>query len=459
MNQFDIEKIVEKIRTEKDQCNLRSLLYDYHPYDVAQIFSELNEEERQLFYRTFKPEEIADVFEYIDEEKVVTYLEEMNLTIGAKILNEMETDDAADVLNEMEEPALIKHYLDVIPEENREELNYLTKHEDDTAGSIMSTNYIEIEVDMDVKDAMKKMVQEASDSELIDPLFVCEKGILKGILTLKDLIVARSPKKIKEIMDDSDLVYCNVDDDISTATNMIRDYGIQALPVVDNMKLVGIITIDDAIDEVVEDVKEDYNKLATVEDETPEKTNIFKSIIHRIPWLVGLLVISLLVSNITSSFEQVIVEVTIFAFFQSMIFDMAGNAGTQSLAVTVRSISRHELDTKKGILKHLGKEFLIALVTALILGTITFVTSYIYMLIRNDANLVKWLVALILSGSLSLSLLVTEMLGSLVPLLFYKIKVDPAVASGPLITTLSDTISILIYFGLATLFLSQILVG
>ena len=117
------------------------------------------------------------------------------------------------------------------------------------------------------------------------------------------------------------------------------------------MKLVGIITIDDAIDEVVEDVKEDYNKLATVEDETPEKTNIFKSIIHRIPWLVGLLVISLLVSNITSSFEQVIVEVTVFAFFQSMIFDMAGNAGTQSLAVTIRVLSDEKTTNKQQILK------------------------------------------------------------------------------------------------------------
>ncbi len=459
MNQLDINKIIMKIDENQTTVNLRKLLNDYHPYDLALIFSEFDDKKRKLFYQAFKPEEIADVFEYLDDEKVVEYLEELNLTVGAKILNEMETDDAADVLNEMAEPTLVKHYLDIIPEENRAELNYLTKHDENTAGSIMSTNYIELEVEMDVKEAMKKMVSEANDSELIDPLFVCDKGILKGIITLKDLLIARSPKKIKDIMDGSNLIYCNVFDDINTATKMIRDYNLQALCVVDHMKLVGIITIDDAIDEVVEDVTEDYNKLATVNEEQTKKMGIFRNIFHRIPWLVILLVISLLVSNITSAFEHVIVEVTIFAFFQSMIFDMAGNAGTQSLAVTVRSIGKHELDTKTNIFKHLGKEFITALTTSLILGIITFITSYIYMLIRSDQNLVKWLVATILSCSLFLSLLVTEMLGAIVPLFFHKIKIDPAVASGPLITTLSDAISILIYFGLATIFLSQIIIS
>lgn len=458
MNQIDIEKILSKIDEKLDSINFRELLSDYHPYDLAQIFLSFNTEQRQKFYKTFKPEEIADVFEYIDDEKVVEYLEEMNIAIGAQILNEMETDDAADVLNEMEEPTIAKHYLDIIPEETRAELDYLTKHEEDTAGSIMSTNYIELESKMDVKEAMKKLVAEANDSELIDPLFVCEDGILKGIITLKDLLIARSPKQIKDIMDISDLIYCYVQDDIGIATKIIHDYGISALPVVDKMKLVGVITIDDAIDEVVDEVKEDYNKLATVNENQNEKTSIVRNIFHRLPWLVILLVISLLVSNVTSAFEQVIVEVTIFAFFQSMIFDMAGNAGTQSLAVTVRSLSRHELDDKKSVFKHLGKELLTSIMTSVIVGIVTFITSYIYMVIRGDNNLVKWLVSLILAGSLSLSLIVTEMLGALVPLFFHKIKVDPAVASGPLITTLSDAISILIYFGLATLSLSYVLI-
>lgn len=459
MNQIDIEKIIMKIKAEKENVDFRTLLADYHPYDIANIFEALDEDERKLFYQTFRPEEIADVFEYISEENVVEYLEEMNLKVGARILNEMETDDAAAVLNSMEEESTVKHYLDIIPEENREELDYLTKHDENSAGSIMSTNYIELEMNMDIKEAMRKMVADANDSELIDPLFVCDDGVLKGIITLKDLLVARAPNKIKDIMSEGNLIFCNVDDSISIATKRIHDYGLNAIPVVDNMKLVGIITIDDAIDEVVEDIHEDYNKMAAINDETSEKNNIFKNMLHRLPWLIILLIISLLVSNVTSAFEHVIVEVTVFAFFQSMIFDMAGNAGTQSLAVTVRSISKHEMDSNKGILKHLGKEFLTALLSALILGVITFITSYIYMIIRGDANLVKWLVALILACSLTLSLLVTEMLGSIVPIIFYKIKVDPAVASGPLITTLSDTISILIYFGLATLFLNSVIIG
>ncbi|MCI6716459.1 MAG: magnesium transporter [Mollicutes bacterium] len=458
MNELTVKTLINQIHKEQDFVNIHKILIDYHPYDVADAFKRLDEEDRKKIYKALSSTELADIFEYLDEEDAVKYLEEMNLTEGAKILNQMESDDAADVINEMSEEGLDKYYLDVLPAEDRNELDTLAKYDEDTAGSIMGTNYIELNTTMDVKDAMRKLVLEANESEVIDPLFVTSDGILKGTINLKDLIIARSPLTIDKIID-KNFIACNVNDEISTVTKKIKDYNLYAIPVLDNDKLVGVITIDDAIDEVVDEIKEDYGMMAGVTSDIDEQTSIFGHMLKRIPWLICLLALSLLISNITSQFEEVIVEVTIFAFFQSLIFDMAGNAGTQSLAVTVRSISRHEMDNGKGIRRHLGKEFLTALITSCILGVITFITSFIYMLIRNDSMYVEWLVALIIGGSLSISLLLTEMLGAVVPVFFHKIKVDPAVASGPLITTLSDTISIVVYFGLATAFMSMVVVG
>ena len=457
MTDLEIKNLIEKIDVEKSPANLRKLLIDYHPYDLATIFKELSEQSRKLFYSTFDEKELADIFEYLDEEDAVKYLQEMNLQKASSVINEMEPDDAADVMSAMEDDNM-QSYLAEMPKEDAQELGELVKYDDDTAGSVMSTNYVELSTKMDVKDAMKHLISVANELEIIDPLFICENDILKGYIDLKDLIIARSPNKMEDIMNPN-VISCEVNDDIGMIIKKIKDYDINAIPVTDNGKLVGIVTVDDAIDEAIEDIKDDYSKMVGVTSDIDETTNIFKNMLKRLPWLICLLVASLLISNITSTFEEVIVQVTIFAFFQSLVFDMAGNAGTQSLAVTVRSISKHEMDTKKGVFKHLGKELLTAVITSVILGILTFGMCYLYLLIKNDKTVVYWLVSLIISGSLMISLLVTEMLGAIIPLFFYKIKVDPAVASGPLITTLSDTISIVIYFGLASLLLSHIMVG
>lgn len=457
MTDLEIKKIVEKLENETIIENVRKMLIDYHPYDIAIIFKDLNKATREKIYQAFDEKELADIFEYLEDDDAVSFLEEINVKKASNIINEMEPDDAADVIGKMEDEN-IENYLSIMPKEDAEELNMLKEYDENMAGSLMSTNFIAIDGQMDVKEAMKHLIKCASDLEVIDPLFVCNKGELIGFIDLKDLIIARSPNKIVDIMNPS-VISCEVTCDKSIAIKKIKDYDINALPITKDKILVGVITADDAIDEVIEDIKEDSLNLVGVNTDTKDETNIFKSMLKRLPWLICLLVASLLISNITSNFEEVIVQVTVFAFFQSLVFDMAGNAGTQSLAVTVRNISRHEMDTKKGVLKHLGKEFLTALFTSILLGILSFIMCFVYLLIVKDETVVKWLVSLIISGALMISLLVTELLGAIIPLFFYKIKIDPAVASGPLITTLSDTISIIVYFGLASILLSNILIG
>ena len=310
MNELTVTTLISQIHKEQDFVNIHKIIIDYHPYDVADAFIQLDEDDRKKIYKSLSSTELADIFEYLDEEDAVKYLEEMNLTDGAKVLNQMESDDAADVINEMSEEGLDKYYLDILPLEDRNELHTLAKYDDNTAGSIMGTNYIELTTSMDVKDAMRKLVLEANESEVIDPLFVTNNGVLKGTIALKDLIIARTPLTIDKIMENN-FIACNVNDEISVVTKKIKDYDLYAIPVLDNDMLVGVITIDDAIDEVVDEIKEDYGMMAGVTSDIDEQSSIFGHMFKRIPWLVCLLALSLLISNITSHFEEVIVEVTI----------------------------------------------------------------------------------------------------------------------------------------------------
>ena len=217
--------------------------------------------------------------------------------------------------------------------------------------------------------------------------------------------------------------------------------------------------MDDALDVASSAIEEDYSKMATIsEDDSSEKQSFWKPIFKRIPWLVVLLVISLLISNLTSSFEEIISKITVLWFFNTMILDMAGNAGTQTLAVTVRQLGRNELKGSKNILKYIGREFLVILINSLVLGIISFGICNLFINLlgfSSDVN-VFW-TSLVIAMSLSIALILTGILGAIIPIIMDKIKMDPAIASGPLITTVNDIIALLVYFGLASLFMEKIL--
>ncbi len=458
LDEIKIEELKKILHKRDNQQEIKDVLKEYHPYDIAQIFDSLNDQERQTVYDNLSESEIADILSYIDEKKAATYIKEMSYEQGADVLNEMETDDAVDILHEMDNEKETSEYLEQMDSTDALELTYLSNHAENTAGAIMSTNFIEIPSSIDVKEAMHILGYSANDAEVIDPLFVCENEKLVGVLSLQDLIIARSPKNINEIMD-TQYIYGNVDEDVVSITNKINDYDIYALPILDNGKLVGIVTMDDALDVASSAIEEDYSKMATIsEDDSSEKQSFWKPIFKRIPWLVVLLVISLLISNLTSSFEEIISKITVLWFFNTMILDMAGNAGTQTLAVTVRQLGRNELKGSKNILKYIGREFLVILINSLVLGIISFGICNLFINLlgfSSDVN-VFW-TSLVIAMSLSIALILTGILGAIIPIIMDKIKMDPAIASGPLITTVNDIIALLVYFGLASLFMEKIL--
>lgn len=452
-----LELIKASIQQDDYREKLNEIFEDYHPYDIANIFKELTDQERQAFYESLNEDKLADIFEYMDEEDAALYLKEMSYAKGANVLNEMEADDAADVLNEFDDDEEASQYLKQMDEEDAATLNYLIEREEDTAGSIMTTNYITLDSEMDVKEAMKKIGYEANDAEIIDPLFVCENEHLVGILSLKDLIVARTPCKIKDIMDEN-FVYGEVNEDTISISNKIADYDIYALPIIDQGKMVGVVTMDDALDVTSEAISEDYAKMATADAEVENELPVWKNILKRLPWLIALLIFSLLISNLTEKFEGIIKSITVLWFFNTMILDMAGNAGTQSLAVSVRHLGRNDLDNGKKTFKYILRELVVTIIISLILGLVSFLITYLFIIVLKYNTKVNALItSLVISSSLSLTLIITGSLGSIVPIIMNKIHIDPAVASGPLITTLNDVIAMLIYFGLAYLLYDYII--
>lgn len=449
-----IEQINRLIVEETDPAVLREKLREFHPYDLASAFLELDEGTRQKVYRVLDDQTIADIFEYLQEDETADFIEELNPKQGASVLQEMDSDDAIDVIQEIESDKL-KSVLDNIEPEAKENLKYLSTHPENSAGSIMTTNFMALESHLDVKQAMKILIKEADESEVIDPLFVVENEKLVGVLDLKDLIIARSPLSINAIMKPNP-VFVLVTDEAIDAVHKINDYGIGALPVLDQSKLVGIITIDDAMDVVHADATENFGMLAGYVTKPAEESSLKKSLLKRLPWLTILLLLSLLVSNVTKIFEGVIQQVTVLIFFQSLILDMAGNAGTQTLAVAIRSLEKNELDTSKNIRKFFFKEFRISLLDSFALAVFSFFICYFFIWSRGMAGVNIGIVSMIVSVSLFLSLLLSGLMASFLPVFFHRIGIDPSVASGPFITTMNDVFSTIIYFGLAFLSLSLI---
>lgn len=456
MNDELLQLLIELLHQKDISEKLNEFIDEYHPNDIAKCLKELNSNERQSLYEYLSLDKLSEILSYVDEEEAASYLQEMSYSQGADVLNEMAPDDAADVLNEISDESDKTDYLDQMDEEHASTIEYLAKHDEDTAGSIMSTEFIIIQSGTDVKEATKILGYEAKEAEVIDPLFVCNGDTLKGVVSLQDLIIARTPLTVDEIMDEN-FVYGTIDEDIVSAAKKTTDYDIFALPILDNGHLKGVITMDDALDVAKDTIEEDYNLMAAVdtnEDNQPFWKNVFK----RLPWLICLLMISLLVSNITAGFEETISKITVLWFFNTMILGMAGNAGTQNLSIAVRKIGRNELDKGKEIFKYLMREALVGVLNALVLGLLCFGVTYLFIIILGfDSKVNSVMCAFVIALSLSVTLCVTSSLGSIVPIIMDKLKIDPAFASGPLISTVNDMLALLIYFSLATVFMDKIL--
>lgn len=448
-------ELVALIKSNLAPKALNDKISDYHASDLAEAFEFLPKEDRDKLYRLLDTNYLSDVFEHLDNS--FEYFQELSLKRKADVLSHMETDEAAALLRQMdrsERNALIE-LLDL---ESRQDISLLDSFDEDEIGSRMTTNYIEIQSSFTVKEAMSSLIEQAADNDNISTLYVVdEKHIFCGAITLKDLIIAREHSSLDELIILS-YPYVYAHELVEDCIERLKSYSEDSIPVLDHVgKLLGVITAQDVTEAVDEEMSEDYAKLAGLSSEEELSEPVFQSIKKRLPWLVALLGLGMLVSSVVGIFEAVVSQLTIIMCFQSLILDMAGNVGTQSLAVTIRVLMDEKLENGK-LVKLIWKETRIGMLNGLLLGILSCLTvgSYLYFL-KDNEFLFSFAISGCIGAALLLAMVISSISGTVIPIFFKKIHVDPAVASGPLITTINDLVAVIAYYGLAWAMLIQLL--
>ncbi|MBS4177389.1 magnesium transporter [Lederbergia citrea] len=443
------EEILIQSMSDDDLQAFRNEFMNLHPYDQAQFYSKLEQVDRIKIYHYLSPDELANFFEVleIDDSDYKDILAGMEPKYAADMLANMYADNAVDVLNKLDKDQ-VASYLTIMNKEDAQEIKGLLHYEEYTAGSIMTTEFVAISANQTVRSAMYILKNEAPKAETIYYVYVTDDdGRLVGVISLRDLIISSDDTMITDIMFDR-IISISVGADQEDAARQMRDYDLLALPVVDFQNhLLGIITVDDIIDVIDEEASDDYSKLAGVSDMDTMDRNPFSAAKKRLPWLIILLFLGMFTASLIGRFENTLSQVSILAVFIPLIAGMAGNTGTQSLAVAVRGIATGELE-EMNKMKLIMREAGTGLITGTICGVLVSVVVYVW----KGELFLGFLVGI----SILASLFVATLAGSLVPLVMHRLKIDPAVASGPFITTMNDITSILIYFGLATLFMSYL---
>ena len=391
------------------------------------------------------------------EKLAAEYLQEINLENAARVISEMDSDDAVDVLENLDADTKTR-IVDLLDDDAEKDVKLILSYEDDEIGSKMTTNFIVIGKNLNIRQATHELIRQAGENDNISTIYVVDENEqYYGAIDLKDLIVARDYQNLDDLISTS-YPYVGAHEKISECIERLKDYAEDSIPVLsEEGKILGVITAYDIVEAVDEEMGEDYAKLAglTAEEDLEETT--FQSMKKRLPWLIILLFLGMVVSSVVGIFETVVAVIPIVMCFQSLILDMAGNVGTQSLAVTIRVLMDENLNRKDkfGLIL---KEMRIGFANGLFLGIMAFVFIGLYVcFIKGNALSYSFLISGCVGVSLMLAMVISSLVGTTIPLLFHKIKVDPAVASGPLITTVNDLVAVVTYYGLVWLFMIELL--
>ena len=451
-----VQEILDIIHSGLPQAELAEKLSDYHENDLADALADLTAEERRKLYAILGVEQVAEIFSYLDDAE--PYLKELPPEEAAQVVSHMDSDDAVDALDDLEEEdkEKIVHQMDKVDKDAADDVKLLLSYDEDEIGSCMTTNYICIRKEMTIRQAMSELVKQAGENDNISTLYVVDENEhFYGAIDLKDLIVARADDSLEKLIARS-YPYVTDHEKINDCIDRIVDYAERSLPVLNESgKLLGIITSADVVELVDDQMGDDYAKLGGLTSEEDLNEGVFQSVKKRLPWLVALLFLGMLVSSVVGAFESVVAVLPIVICFQSMVLDMAGNVGTQSLAVTIRVLVDENLTTSKK-LHLLFKEMRVGLVNGALLAVMAlgFLGVYIHFF-----KAYAWGQAFLLSGCVGISLIVamviSSLVGTVIPMLFHKIHIDPAVASGPLITTINDLVAVVVYYGLAMIVLIE----
>lgn len=435
----------------KKFSTLRDILITMKPFDIAAVFENLQDEKMPILFRILPKELAAETFVEMDDETQEFLIHGFSDSELKEVVDELFVDDAVDLIEEM--PAnVVKRILRQADKDMRKQINELLKYPEDSAGSIMTTEFIVLRPDMTAEMAIKRIRRTGVDKETIYTCYVTDaNNKLIGITTVKDLLLAEDDELVKSIMEENVISVTTLADQEQVA-QMFSNYNFLALPVVDNEnRLVGIVTIDDAIDVIQEEATEDIEKMAAVlpSDKPYMKTSVFGLYKKRAPWLLILMLSATFTSAIISSFEAVLANVLILSSFIPMITGSGGNAGSQASVSVIRALSLGEIHFKS-IFLVLWKEFRVSILCGITLAAANFVKLLLFDL-NGQEN--AFMIALVISLTLVGTIIMAKLVGSSLPLLASKVGFDPAVMANPLISTVCDSLSLLIYFGVAKLIL------
>lgn len=417
-----------------------------HPSDLAEYIEDFTDEQKRDLFALLSDEEAALIIQEMEEFDQVTLFNLLTPKRASSILKEMDTDDAADLLAELP-PHETRELLELIDEESGE-IKGLLKYPEDTAGGIMTTDIISFSQEMAVEEAIQRLREIAPEAEIIYYVYVVdEETRLIGVLSLRDLISATDGTPLKEIMNQN-VISVHVDVDQEEVARIVARYDLLALPVVeDEGRLLGIITVDDILDVLQEEATEDFYKMvgtSEVEGVDLIQASVYQVVSRRLPWLLICLVGGLLAGSVIGVFDQMLEAIVVLAVFIPVIMDMGGNVGAQSSTIFVRGIATGEIEEEE-VWHYFFKEFRVGLVMGAICGLLVSIATLLW---QGNPYL-----GLVVGISMFLTVSLATVIGTLVPLLCYKVGIDPAITSGPFVTTIKDVTGLLIYFGMATIFL------
>lgn len=444
-------KIARILRSNLAPRLMQERILSYHENDISAAMELMNKEERSRLYSILDAASLANILEY--SEQLHTYIDELNIRKKIDVLSRLETATTVSYLDQLEKTER-NALIELMDEDVKREIRLLSSFDEDEIGSKMTTNYVSIRVGISVRQAMRELIEQASENDNISTIYVVDRdGTLAGAIDLKDLIIARENTELSSItMTSYPYVYAH--EEIADCIEQIKDYSEDSIPVLDSdNKLTGVLTSQDITQLADDEMGEDYARLAGLSAEEDLHEPLGKSIGKRLPWLIILLGLGLMVSSVVGMFEHVVAHLTLIISFQSLILDMAGNVGTQSLAVTIRVLMDEKISSREKIYL-IVKEGRIGLTNGLILGSLSVAFIGLYLVIlKGQPAALAFSVSLCTGTALVVSILLSSITGTVVPLIFKKLQFDPAVASGPLITTINDLVAVVTYYGLAWILL------
>lgn len=437
-------KKIEKLINEKNYVKVKEILSDMNEVDVAEILKPFTPQMTLMLFRMLPKDLAAEVFAKFTKEQQLDIINSVTNEELTNIVNELFFDDMIDLIEEM--PAnVVNKILTHTGENERKLINEFLKYPPDSAGGLTTIEYVNLKKSMTVKEAMDYIKRIGLNTETVYTCYVTDKNrILEGIVSLRTLVTSDDHLKIEDIME-REITKVNTHSDREEVANIFRKYGFLALPVVDNEnRLIGIITVDDIMNVISQEATEDFQKMAAMSPSVEEylDVGIWQLARNRLPWLLVLMISATFTGRIMGKYEDILISVAVLGTFIPMLMDTGGNAGTQSSTLVIRGLAIGDIRVSDGI-KVLLKEFAVSFIVGIILA----VTNFARLIVIEQVGM---LVAATVSISLIVTIVLSKVIGGILPIFAKKLKMDPAIMAGPLITTIVDALSLIAYFAIAT---------